>query len=99
MRIVVTGAAGFMGSNLCWHLREAGFADVFAVTRQTEPAALQAGFASADFVFHLAGVNRPTSEAEFATGNPGLTQRVCDLLATSARRAGLAFTSSTQAEL
>ena len=55
--------------------------------------------ATADFVFHLAGVNWPQDPAEFATGNAGLTQSVCNALAASGRRVPLVLTSSTQAAL
>ncbi len=81
MQIVITGADGFMGRNLRLRLAEAGRGQVLAVTRDTPPQALRAALEGADFVFHLAGVNRPKDPAEFVAGNTQLTQTVCDLLA------------------
>ncbi|MDZ5456522.1 UDP-2-acetamido-2,6-beta-L-arabino-hexul-4-ose reductase [Azohydromonas lata] len=98
-RIVITGAAGFMGRNLSLRLRELGHAEIVAVTRETPAQALQQALASADFVFHLAGVNRPQDPAEFASGNAGFTARLCELLVASGRRTPVAFASSTQAAL
>ena len=53
--------------------------------------------ARADFVFHLAGVNRPKQEAEFLSGNEGSTQALCDALAQGGRKVPVAFASSAQA--
>ena len=99
MRIVVTGADGFIGRNLRVRLREAGHADVVALTRSTTSAEMQQALSRADFVYHLAGVNRPQNPAEFSTGNAGLTRAVCDALAGSGRPVPVVFASSTQARL
>jgi UDP-2-acetamido-2,6-beta-L-arabino-hexul-4-ose reductase len=97
MRIVITGADGFIGTNLRMRLAELGHADVACITLATAPDAVQAALALADFVFHLAGVNRPQDPAEFATGNAGLTQDICAALAAAGRRATVMLASSTQA--
>ena len=97
MRIVITGADGFIGTNLRMRLAELGHADVACITLETPAGAVQAALAQADIVFHLAGVNRPQDPAEFATGNAGLTQDVCAALAAAGRRATLLLASSTQA--
>jgi UDP-2-acetamido-2,6-beta-L-arabino-hexul-4-ose reductase len=81
VRIVVTGADGFIGRNLRVRLREMGHEDVVSVTRATPAEQLDAALAGADFVFHLAGVNRPLDPAEFASGNADFTRRLCDGLA------------------
>ena len=73
MPIVITGADGFIGKNLSLRLAELGHADVIGITRATSPQAVGQALATADFVFHLGGVNRPQDPAEFATGNAGLT--------------------------
>ncbi len=99
MHIVVTGADGFIGKNLRHRLRELGHADVTAITRTSSAAQLDAALARADFVFHLAGVNRPQDPAEFASGNADFTQRVCEALRGSGRAVPVAYTSSTQAAL
>ena len=69
MRIVITGADGFIGKNLRVRLREIGHNNLVSITRSSTREDLTSALAEADFVFHLAGVNRPKIEAEFASGN------------------------------
>ena len=97
MHIVITGADGFIGANLRMRLGELGHADVACITLTTPPEAVQAVLAQADFVFHLAGVNRPQDSTAFSTCNAGFTQCVCAALAISGKRATVVVTSSTQA--
>lgn len=99
MRIVVTGSDGFIGKNLKVRLSELGHADVIGITRSTSPAALADAIASADFIYHLAGTNRPKDTAEFSTGNTGFTRALCKVLAQAGNRASIAYASSTQAAL
>jgi UDP-2-acetamido-2,6-beta-L-arabino-hexul-4-ose reductase len=97
MKIVVTGADGFIGKNLIARLYEVGHHDIVRITRTTGHADFMRQLQSADFVFHLAGVNRPLDPREFAEGNTSLTQAVCKAL--RGRATPVAFASSTQAEL
>ncbi len=97
MTIVITGADGFIGKNLRLRLAELGHTDVVGITRSTPPKAFHSALAEADFVFHLGGVNRPQDPAEFAMGNAGLTQTVCDALAALSRPVPVLLASSTQA--
>jgi UDP-2-acetamido-2,6-beta-L-arabino-hexul-4-ose reductase len=99
MRIVITGAHGFIGANLRIRLREIGYDDIVSVTRATSHQDLVTALAAADFVFHLAGVNRPQAESEFVSGNLTFTERLCDMLAASGRPTPIVFSSSTQAAL
>jgi UDP-2-acetamido-2,6-beta-L-arabino-hexul-4-ose reductase len=99
MRIVITGADGFIGANLRVRLRELGKSDIVGITRNSRGEDLVAALAGADFVFHLAGVNRPKTEAEFASGNLGFTEQLCEALAASGRNIPVAFSSSIQATL
>ena len=97
MAFVVTGAKGFIGQNLMIRLAERGI-DAVGFDLGDDPAVMRAAVAGADFVFHLAGVNRPQTDDEFETGNAGLTGEVCEILAQAGNRAPLVITSSTQAE-
>ncbi|PLP59638.1 capsular biosynthesis protein [Mesorhizobium loti] len=99
MRIVVTGSDGFIGKNLKIRLTELGHADVIGITRSTSPSTLADAVASADFIYHLAGTNRPKDAAEFSTGNTGFTRALCNALAQADNRASVAYASSTQAAL
>ena len=98
MRIVLTGADGFIGRNLRVRLRELGRTDIAAITRETPVAQWPEALRGADFVFHLAGINRPQDPAEFASGNTGFTEALCAALAAAGCCAPIAFASSTQAE-
>ena len=97
--MVITGADGFMGRNLRVQLGELGHHDVVPVTRSTASASLSELVASADFVFHLAGVNRPTDVAEFDRGNRDFTAQLCDAMTRALRPIPIVYASSTQATL
>ena len=97
MPVVITGADGFIGKNLSLRLAELGYADVVGITRAMPQQAAQQALATASFVFHLGGVNRPQDPADFATGNAGLTQTVCDALATAKNHVPMLLASSMQA--
>jgi len=98
-RILVTGAAGFMGRNLCVALRREPDFEVLEFDLPQTPDELGTLAARADLVFHLAGVNRPKAEREFTEGNVDLTRRLCDGLAAGGRRTPVVLSSSIQAEL
>lgn len=99
MRVVITGVNGFIGRNLRVRLGEVGHADVRGIGRTTTSAELNEALSGAEFVFHLAGINRPSDPAEFQTGNGGFTEVLCAAHAAAGCRAPIAFTSSTQAAL
>lgn len=96
MKVVVTGARGFIGRNLIVRLGEAGH-DVLALGREEGDADWAGAARAADCVVHLAGTNRPVDEAEFEIGNVGLTRRLCDLLAAAGSTAPILYASSIQA--
>lgn len=98
MRIVVTGATGFIGTTLRLRLAESGHSDVASLGRDTPRELWSDALAGADVVVHLAGVNRPTDVAEYAHGNAELTERVCAALSDAGRRATIILSSSIQAE-
>lgn len=97
MRVLVTGANGFIGKNLLVHLREKEIETV-PFTRDMPLCDLAEALGGVDFVFHLAGVNRPKDIAEFTEGNSGLTKQLCDLIRASGQRIPVLYTSSIQAE-
>lgn len=101
--VLITGAGGFVGRNLQLHLAERKDIVVRCFTRANTVAELPALLDGVDFVFHLAGVNRPHDPQEFATGNAGLTEALCAAAERRARAGGgavpVAYTSSTQAAL
>lgn len=98
MRIVVTGANGFIGRNLLATLRRHDNVTLLPLTRESGGAALAGAARDADFVFHLAGVNRPPHADEFVTGNVELTQQLCRALQATKRRIPVVYSSSIQAE-
>jgi UDP-2-acetamido-2,6-beta-L-arabino-hexul-4-ose reductase len=99
VRLVITGANGFVGSNLVTTLRRDDAINIIPVDIETSAAELEDALSHADFVIHLAGVNRPDTEDEFAAGNTDFTSTVCDLLAKHGRKIPVILSSSTQAEL
>lgn len=97
-KILVTGAAGFIGKNLVAQLRGAGYTAVYTYDKTTDPTLLDAYTADCTFVFHLAGVNRPEDPAEFTVGNCGFTAALLDSLRRNGNLAPVLFASSIQAE-
>ena len=98
MKILVTGANGFIGKNLVLRLRERADTEVLALVREDGDNAWQAALAQADAVVHLAGENRPTNPAAFDAVNTGLTHRLCQTLQSMGKRIPVLFSSSAQAE-
>lgn len=101
MNILITGARGFMGKNLrsaltgrCGDAHRLMLLDM----PHTEEELLAAA-AEADFVFHLAGVNRPTDPADFQKGNVDFTQHLLELLKENGKRPPVLLSSSIQAAL
>lgn len=97
MRIVVTGASGFIGKNLCVMLAENNYKNVIKIGRNTSKKELARILKGADFVYHLAGVNRSTVDNEFKIGNIDLTNFIVDCLSRTRRNIPLMISSSTQA--
>lgn len=101
MNILITGAKGFIGQNLITTLRELP-ADkgltLFPIDVDTDDSTLRDAASKADFVFHLAGVNRPKDTRDFMRGNGDFTQTLLTLLAHE-KHPPVLLTSSTQASL
>lgn len=99
MKILVTGANGFIGKNLMAELQNQGFNDILAYDRSGGPTLLDKYTEVCDFVFHLAGVNRPEKETEFMAGNYGFTAELLKSLKKHGNKAPIVLTSSVQATL
>lgn len=111
MNILVTGAKGFVGCNLCAELcnirdgkaKNSSLADhpleVYEYDIDTPPALLDEFCQKADFVFNLAGVNRPLDPKEFMEGNFGFASTLLDTLKKYGNTCPVMIASSTQAEL
>ncbi len=97
MKVLITGARGFIGKNLCFHLKENGI-EVLPFDRENTEEDLKNYLLEADFIVHLAGINRPLKEEEFIDGNVNFTVKLLSLLKQSGRQIPLFFSSSTQAE-
>lgn len=110
MRILVTGAKGFVGRNLCANLRniqegkdkrfpELSIEAVFEYDLDSTPEELDRWCAEADFVFNLAGVNRPQNQEEFMQGNFGFASTLLDTLKKHGNKCPVMLSSSQQASL
>ncbi|MGO1468961.1 MAG: capsular polysaccharide biosynthesis protein CapF [Tissierella sp.] len=98
MKILVTGSQGFIGKNLLSELKNNGYIDVLEYSRETNEELLDEYCRKADFVFHLAGVNRPKDEKEFMKQNFGFTSKLLGKLKKHNNKATVLITSSIQAE-
>jgi UDP-2-acetamido-2,6-beta-L-arabino-hexul-4-ose reductase len=97
MRLVVTGAEGFIGKNLLVRLATLSDCDVFAATRATSPQQLKAAIGKADAIIHLAGENRPKAVEDFAIGNAALTQAICTFASQADKPPTILFASTIRA--
>lgn len=101
MKILITGANGFVGKNLQLHLAERKDVTVVCFSRSHDVAQLPQLLQGVDFVFHLAGVNRPQDPLEFTTGNADLTQALCgavrDVVSVTGKNVPIICSSSIQA--
>ena len=110
MKILVTGAKGFVGRNLCANLRNIQEGKdkthpgltveaVYEYDLDSTPEQLDTWCTEADFVFNLAGVNRPQNQEEFMQGNFGFASTLLDTLKTNHNTCPVMLSSSQQASL
>lgn len=99
MKILVTGANGFIGKNLIAELKATTDHEVLSYDKDTDPNLLDSYCAKAEFVFHLAGINRPKEQTEFMEGNFGFTSTLLDTLKKYGNCCPVMISSSIQAEL
>ncbi len=98
MKIGITGSNGFIGKNILEHLSRMEDLEVITFTRENTAADLESLVTSVDFIFHLAGINRPENPQDFYEGNQDLTQLIVNLALTSDKKPPILISSSTQAE-
>lgn len=102
MRVLITGANGFVGKNLGLYLAERKDVEIVRFTRENKVGQLPELLRNVDFVFHLAGVNRPQDPVEFTAGNVGLTRALCEAVAgvaATGKKLPVVYASSIQAGL
>ncbi|MBE7037949.1 MAG: capsular polysaccharide biosynthesis protein CapF [Ruminococcaceae bacterium] len=109
MNVLITGAKGFVGKNLCETLkniksgkdktRNIKIDEIFEFDVDTDTSLLDEFCKKTDFVFHLAGVNRPKDEKEFMEGNFGFASILLETLKKHNNKAPVLVTSSIQAKL
>lgn len=99
MKVLVTGSSGFIGKNLCSALRLRDDVNLLTFNHDQSLDDLDKLILEADFIYHIAGVNRPESESEFTEGNTDLTKRIVSTLRSAGKITPLLITSSTQADL
>ena len=110
MKILVTGAKGFVGKNLCAALKnikdgkdrrfpDLAIEEVFEYDIDTDSTLLDDFCKEADFVFNLAGVNRPKDTSEFMQGNFGFASTLLDTLKKYGNKCPVMLSSSQQASL
>lgn len=97
MKILITGAKGFIGRNLIAELNNRGYETVFQYDADSTREQLETYTKDCDFVFHLAGINRPQKEEEFMEGNFGFTSDLLNSLKQNGNKAPVLITSSIQA--
>ncbi len=110
MNILITGSAGFVGKNLCYALKNIKegkdktrpnlrIDEIYEYDVNTEPELLDEYCAKTDFVFNLAGVNRPQDQTEFMKGNFGFASTLLDTLKKHKNICPVMLSSSIQATL
>ena len=99
MKILVTGAKGFIGKNLIWELRNRRHQDIFEYDIDTNEELLDEYARECEFIFHLAGVNRPKNQEEYMQGNFGFTSILLDKLKENNNTCPVMLSSSIQAAL
>ena len=110
MKLLVTGANGFVGKNLCATLKDIASGknktfgsfselEILEYDLDTPEELLEEWCAQCDFVYHLAGVNRPKEQTEFMEGNFGFTSKLLSTLERHGNHCPVMLSSSTQAAL
>ena len=97
MKILVTGARGFLGRNLAAHLLQRTDTELFLFDLDNEERELERWLSESDLVYHLAGVNRPTNVEDFEAGNAEFVEKLVGMIQASGRSPHVVVSSSIQA--
>ena len=96
MKVLITGGNGFIGKNLRERLSRIPEVEILNFTKEESEKRLKKLIEEADFIFHLAGINRPQNKKEFYLGNRDLTKKLVDILKEMNKKTPILFTSSIQ---
>lgn len=99
MNVLVTGAKGFIGKNLIATLKSMDNIIVFPCDIDTREEELKEYLRSCEYIFHLAGINRPKKEEEFLVGNYEFTLKILNMLEENKNKCSIMLASSVQAAL
>ena len=98
-KILITGSNGFIGKNTLAILNETKKYEILTINIESSEEELKMAVLSADFIIHLAGVNRPKEVDEFYKHNLGLTEKIVNYLKDNNKNTPILISSSIQAEL
>lgn len=98
MKLLITGASGFIGKNLTEELRNRGYFELYCCDKHTSDEELEQYLADCDFLYHLAGVNRPDNVDEFMEGNYRFLTILLDGLKKQKKCVPVLMTSSIHAD-
>lgn len=98
MNVLVTGSEGFIAKNLIQFLSEKDDINILCFNRSSSEDDLEDAVIQADWIVHLAGVNRPLDDEEFVEGNVSLTQKIANILQKANKATPIILSSSIQAE-
>lgn len=96
MKVLITGANGFIAKNLIVTLNKIERISVLKYTKDDGVEKLKELIRESDFIFHLAGINRPVDNQEFYEGNSNLTQTLVDIITKENKKIPIVLSSSAQ---
>jgi len=99
VKILITGSNGFIAKNLIEHLKRDEVIKLYLYSKKDSIDILKAYVKEVDFIFHLAGVNRPENIDEFYKGNSDLTKTIIDILIKNNKNTPILLSSSIQSDL
>lgn len=95
--ILITGSNGFIAKNLIARLSEISNISILRFSKNQNVKELAQLISKSDFIFHLAGENRPRNQEDFNLNNSELTKTICEIVISQKRKIPIIFSSSTQA--